>query len=599
MQALRAMTVEITQQLDLTALLDLVTRRGAELIGAVSGAIYLWDEATQVLSPEAWCGLGEWMKGLRLGLGEGVAGAVAQRRRGLIVNDFRTSSYASPPFLERTGFTAVVAEPLLYHERLIGVLAVNNEGFRQGFTEEHGDLLDLFAAQAAIAIENARLYSDLEKSKQKIAELHNLGMILQEPLNLKDRLDLILTGAETVLGFDRINILLPDSDKKMLRAIASRGTMEPLERLQVPLGPEGGGIAKAFMECKDIVWEGTGPVPDEWRLAHPYSEIAAFRSRAFVNVPLIVRGTVIGVLGADKKFSQKPIPAETIHLLKDFAAHAAITIDNARLYDEVSTHAEEMERKVEERTKALKETQVQLIQSGKLAAIGTLAAGVAHELNQPLMVIGGYAQELLGDERIADEEIRGDLRRIEGQTTRMVAIITHLRDFSRQSKGTRQVTDLNHVVTQAFTFLAQQLTTRNIGVVQELDPALPAVWADPLQIEQVLLNLVTNARDAMEAASSGTITIHTGRTQDGRVALTVTDTGSGIPPDLQGRIFDPFFTTKEVGKGTGLGLSICHGIVEEHGGELRVQSPVADGRGARFTIMLPLSLRDSAGRVRA
>ncbi|HZY31691.1 MAG TPA: CHASE domain-containing protein, partial [Candidatus Methylomirabilis sp.] len=472
MQALRAITVEITQQLDLTTLLDLVTRRGAELVGVASGAIYLWDEATQVLSPEAWCGLGEWMKGLRLGLGEGVAGAVAQRRRGLIVNDFQTSSYASPPFLERTGFTAVVAEPLLYHDQLIGVLAINNEGFRQGFTEEHGDLLDLFAAQAAIAIENARLYSDLEKSKQKIAELHNLGMMLQEPLSLEDRLDVILTGAETVLGFDRINILLPDSDKKMLRAIASRGTKEPLERLQVPLGPEGGGIAIAFMECKDIVWEGTGPVPDEWRLAHPYSEIVAFRSRAFVNVPLIVRGTVIGVLGADNKFSQKPISVETIHLLKDFAAHAAITIDNARLYDEVSAHAKELEQKVEERTKALKETQVQLIQSGKLAAVGTLAAGVAHELNQPLMVIRGYAQELLADKRLADQELREDLRRIEAQTTRMVAIITHLRDFSRQSKGRREPTDLNHVVTQAFTFLAQQLKVWNIEVIQELDPAL-------------------------------------------------------------------------------------------------------------------------------
>jgi len=252
-----------------------------------------------------------------------------------------------------------------------------------------------------------------------------------------------------------------------------------------------------------------------------------------------------------------------------------------------------LERKVEERTRALKETQFQLIQSGKLAAVGTLAAGVAHELNQPLMVIRGYAQELLKEERIADAELREDLSRIEAQTTRMTAIISHLRDFSRQSKGTRQRTDLNQVVTQAFSFLDQQLKTRNIEVVQELDPALPKVWADPLQIEQVLLNLVTNARDAMDTFGRGTITIRTEAIQDARVALSMTDTGPGIPPDQQGRIFDPFFTTKEVGKGTGLGLSICHGIVEEHGGELRMESPVADGRGARFTLILPGSLRDS------
>jgi GAF domain-containing protein len=123
---------------------------------------------------------------------------------------------------------------------------------------------------------------------------------------------------------------------------------EPLEQIYVPLGPEGGGIAKAFLERRDIVWEGSGPVPEEWRLAHPYSEIKAFRSRCFVIVPLIVRGVAIGVLGADNKSSQKPIPVETIHLLKIFAAQAAITIDDARLYEEVTAHAKELGRKVED-----------------------------------------------------------------------------------------------------------------------------------------------------------------------------------------------------------------------------------------------------------
>jgi len=600
--ALAEISRALTSTLEPAALFSLVCEKMMTLF-QVDGC-YLWilDEAgRELVSAAAFGHKANAFDSLRVSLDreDSVSARAARTRKPQVVQDVVTSELAGAPLASLFESRSLLALPLMTRESLVGVIILNDIRRTGRFNNMLIQRAEIFGDQAAIAIENARLYSDLEKSKQKIAELHNLGMILQEPLSLKDRLDLILTGAETVLGFDRINILLPDSDKKMLRAIASRGTREPLERLQVPLGPEGGGIAKAFLECKDIVWEGTGPVPDGWRLAHPYSEIEAFRSRAFVNVPLIVRGTVIGVLGADNKFSQKPILAETIHLLKDFAAHAAITIDNARLYDEVSAHAEEMERKVEERTRALKETQVQLIQSGKLAAVGTLAAGVAHELNQPLMVIRGYAQELLADKRLADQEVREDLRRIEAQTTRMVAIITHLRDFSRQSKGRREPTDLNHVVTQAFTFLAQQLKVWNIEVIQELDPALPTVWADPLQIEQILLNLVTNARDAMEATGSGTITIHTGRTQDGRVALTITDTGPGIPPDLQGRIFDPFFTTKEVGKGTGLGLSICHGILEEHGGELRVQSPVADGRGARFTIMLPLSLRDSAGRVRA
>ncbi|MDD5558480.1 ATP-binding protein [Candidatus Methylomirabilis sp.] len=250
-------------------------------------------------------------------------------------------------------------------------------------------------------------------------------------------------------------------------------------------------------------------------------------------------------------------------------------------------HASELEATVEERTRTLKHTQAQLIQSGKLAAVGTLAAGVAHELNQPLMIIRGYAQELLRDERIGEEAIRDDLRRIEAQTGRMTAIINHLRDFSRESKGKRQDTDLNRVVTDALDFLGQQLKTQHIDVVQELHPALPTVRVDPLQIEQILLNLITNARDAMEAAAFGTITIRTECAQGDRVALSVTDTGPGIPEEIRTRIFDPFFTTKEVGKGTGLGLSICHGIIEKHGGELIMASPVSDGKGARFTIILP------------
>jgi GAF domain-containing protein len=244
----------------------------------------------------------------------------------------------------------VVAEPLLYHDRLVGVLTVNNEGTWQLFSEEDRNLLAILAVDAAIAIENARLYSALADSKRRLEELYELGVAMQEHRTLRACLDLILKGAQTVLRFDRMNILLADPDGTRLRAMASLGAEEPIEQIYVPVGPEGGGIAKAFLERKDIVWEGNGPVPEELRLAHPYSEIKAFRSRCFVIVPLIVRGAAIGVLGADKKFSQEAIPPETIHLLKIFAAQAAITIDDARLYEEVTRHAKEPGRKAENRT---------------------------------------------------------------------------------------------------------------------------------------------------------------------------------------------------------------------------------------------------------
>ncbi|MGH7409546.1 MAG: PAS domain S-box protein [Candidatus Methylomirabilis sp.] len=350
MQTLRTITLEITRELDLKTLLDLIARRAAALLGAASGAVYLWDETAQVLSAQAWYSLGEWTRGKSLRLGEEIAGAVAQRREGMIVNDYQASPYASSFFLERAGFTAVIAEPLLYHDRLVGVLTVNNEGTWNLFSEEDRNLLGILAADAAIAIENARLYSALADSKRRLEELYELGVAMQEHRTLQASLDLILHGAQAVLSFDRMNILLADPDGMWLRAVASLGTEEPLDQIYVPIGLEGGGIAKSFLEQRDIVWEGYGPVPEEWRLAPPYSEIKAFRSRCFVIVPLIVRGVAIGVLGADNKSSQRPISIDTIHLLKTLAAQAAIAIDDARLYEEVTGRAKELERKVEDRT---------------------------------------------------------------------------------------------------------------------------------------------------------------------------------------------------------------------------------------------------------
>ncbi|MGH7426348.1 MAG: GAF domain-containing protein, partial [Candidatus Methylomirabilales bacterium] len=266
--ALRTSTLEITRELDLKALLSLITRRAAALVGAVSGAVYLWDETAKVLLAQTVYSSGEWTRGRSLRLGEETPGIVAQRREGMLVNDYWTSPYASSLALERAGFTAVIAEPLLYHDRLVGVLAINNEGTWQTFTEEDRDLLGLLAVEAAIAIENARLFAALSDSKRRLEELYELGVAMQEHRTLQAGLDLILKGAQTVLGFDRMNILLADREGTRLSAVASLGVEEPLEQIQVPIGPEGGGIAKAFLERRDIVWEGAGPVPEEWRLAH-------------------------------------------------------------------------------------------------------------------------------------------------------------------------------------------------------------------------------------------------------------------------------------------------------------------------------------------
>src|SRR2546426_738114 len=146
-EAVRMVTAEIARELDLTTLLGLITRRAVDLVeAATSGVIYLWDEATKVLIPQAWHGRGEWTRDVRLSLGKGIARTVAKRREGLLVNDYRTSSYTAPIFMERLGPTAVVAEPLLYRERLVGVIVLSNEGTGHPFTAQDREPLALFAA---------------------------------------------------------------------------------------------------------------------------------------------------------------------------------------------------------------------------------------------------------------------------------------------------------------------------------------------------------------------------------------------------------------------------------------------------------------------
>jgi nitrate/nitrite-specific signal transduction histidine kinase len=180
-EAARAVSTEITRELNLATLLGSIHRRAAELVNATSGSVSLWDESEQVLVPQTWHGYGDWRGAIRLRLGQGVAGTVAERREGLIVNDYRTSPYATPEFLERTGIHTVLAEPLLFQDRLIGVITVSNEDPRRTFSQQDRETLALFAAQAAIAIENARLY---EAAQRDVAERALAEEVLAQERNL-------------------------------------------------------------------------------------------------------------------------------------------------------------------------------------------------------------------------------------------------------------------------------------------------------------------------------------------------------------------------------------------------------------------------------
>jgi two-component system NtrC family sensor kinase len=231
----------------------------------------------------------------------------------------------------------------------------------------------------------------------------------------------------------------------------------------------------------------------------------------------------------------------------------------------------------------------QLIQSEKLSAIGQLVAGVAHELNNPLTSVSGYAQLLLRDKSIHDEP-RQDIEQIHTQSERAAKIVQNLLIFAREHKPERRLVSVNEALRSALALQSYQLKVDNIGVVLELDADLPPTTADSHQLQQVFLNLITNARHAMvERGGRGTLTLRTlvELGQSGElIRVEVSDTGIGIPEqDLQ-KIFNPFFTTKPVGQGTGLGLSICFGIVKEHDGQIWAESQL--GAGTRVSITLPV-----------
>jgi two-component system, NtrC family, sensor kinase len=232
----------------------------------------------------------------------------------------------------------------------------------------------------------------------------------------------------------------------------------------------------------------------------------------------------------------------------------------------------------------LEAAQAQLVHSEKIASLGRMSAGVAHEINNPLAGILIYA-ELLQRDLAPDSAHRENLEVIIKQTMRCQQIVHRLLDFSRQSLGDRKLFDLNDIIHRCVELISHQAFFHNIKVIQELDPFLPQIVGDPGQLQQVFTNLLLNAADAM--GGQGRIVIASRPTPHGDgIILTFTDTGCGIPPEIRDKIFEPFFTTKPPGKGTGLGLSIVYGVIQRHGGTITADSPW--GGGTTFTIRLPL-----------
>ena len=279
--------------------------------------------------------------------------------------------------------------------------------------------------------------------------------------------------------------------------------------------------------------------------------------------------------------------------ISGFVGIARDISENKRNIEELRRKTEETERELAERKKAeaalqvaytqMQSVQAQLLQSAKMAAVGQLAAGVAHEINNPLCIILGFAQRL--NRGLNPDDIRSiSLQNIEREAKRCRDLVRDLLTFSQVYDGTGvRACDINEVIMGALVFIETEAKYKAVALTKELEGGIKKIIVDPNQIQQVIINLCNNSIDAMN--EKGSLMIKSRMVGD-TVVIQVSDTGMGIPKDIQGRIFDPFFTTKEVGKGTGLGLSLSYEIIQKHKGMLEFESEV--GKGTTFRVILPV-----------
>ena len=299
-------------------------------------------------------------------------------------------------------------------------------------------------------------------------------------------------------------------------------------------------------------------------------------------VPLMApTGQLSGVLILGKKLSEQPYTVEDKQLVYAICNQISANLENARLYSE-SQHEVAERKQAEEREKEL---QGELNLASRLAAVGELAAGVAHEMNNPLTGILGFSERL--SRKSTDDDTKESLELIHYEAQRLAKVVKNLLTFARRREPKKEYADINDILQTTLDLRAYELKTGNIEVALELAANLPQIMVDFHQIQEVFVNIILNAEQVMtEASGGGKLTIKTRQIKD-YIRVSFTDDGPGIPAKDLGKVFNPFFTTKGERGGTGLGLSVCHGIVTEHGGRIYARS--RPGSGATFLVDLPLT----------
>jgi two-component system, NtrC family, sensor kinase len=529
-------------------------------------------------------------------------------------------------YLERHPFTVAAVElgrfrtalgvPMLKDGEVVGSINILRQEVRP-FTDKQIELVKNFAAQAVIAIENARLLNELRtrtnELAQSVGELQALGEVSQavnSTLDLETVLTTIVGRAVELSHTDTGAIYVFNGERKEFRLHATYGMSEAMISAisSQHIGHGHGNVGTATAERRPV------QVPDiRNEPASPVNEIILREGyRGILVIPLLRPDEIVGALVVRRK-TPGEFPQSTIDLLQTFADQSVVAIQNARLYENVETRTRELAKSLED----LRNTQDRLVQTQKLASLGQLTAGIAHEIKNPLNFVNnfsGLSAELidelhdtlkgisLNDKARAEikeltDTLKGNLDKVVQHGKRADAIVKNMLLHSREGSGEHRVVDINALVEESLNLAYHGARAEkqgfNITMERSLDPDAGQADVFPQDITRVLLNLISNgfyAATKRRADADGdgyepTLVAST-RSLGDRVEIRVRDNGTGIPPEVKEKMFNPFFTTKPAGEGTGLGLSICHDIiVKQHGGSIEVDTQ--PGEFTEIKIVLP------------
>jgi signal transduction histidine kinase len=509
-----------------------------------------------------------------------ITGRAIQSRALVHVPDaLADDTYPYRDFARAAKVRSVIGVPMLRDGRPIGVVTVSRAE-PVAFTERQVELLETFTDQALIAIENARLFKELDAKNRELErlsadmeQLYRLSTAMQEPLSLREQLGRVLETATRMGVIDRTYVWALNAEADKLVNLAGAGfapdEWKELEMKEIPV-VEAGAMGKAFREGQPLLFDDANALPRELYLSPRYL-VKAIRTSRFLVIPMIARGETVGVFTCDNKLTRRPISQKTVDLLQTFASHAAVAIQNARLFREIEQKSRELEVASRHKSEFL--------------------ANMSHELRTPLNAIIGFS-EVLADGMFGqvNEKQAEYLRDILESGRHLLSLINDILDLSKIEAGRMELEltdfDLSTAIDNTLTFVRERAVRRGITLGRAIDERVGLIRADERKVKQVFLNLLSNALKF--TPESGRVDVRAG-IRDDVAEISVTDTGVGIAPEDQEAVFEEF---RQVGtadkkvEGTRLGLALARKFVGLHGGRIWVKSQV--GVGSTFTFTIPV-----------